>query len=116
MSGCGQGAALNLRVLRLILNGIARKAIFSYMRYFIYPESKLYREKSTRITARRWSSVAWSQNQPRVLNRWQLHRPLSDPPKIAVRSAHVASLAGRDDREVRGVDRARLGACHERPR
>jgi predicted DNA-binding transcriptional regulator YafY len=28
------------------------------------------------------------------LNRWQLHRPLSDAPKIAVRSAHVASLAG----------------------
>ena len=48
----------------------------------------------SRNWARRCSSVDWPQSQPLVLNHWQLHRLGPDELKIAVRSAHVAWLAG----------------------
>ena len=48
----------------------------------------------SRSAARRVSSVPCAQNQPRVLYRWQLHRPGSTVPKMALRSAQDAWFAG----------------------
>ena len=53
-------------------------------------------------------------SQPLGLNRWQLHSPAVGRAEDRGQTCSPTSPSSRrDDREVRGVDRARLGAPHE---